>query len=273
MMLKDKGFTLIELLVVIAIIALLLSILMPTLSRVRKQASAVVCQSNLHQWGFVYSMYVANNDGYFPGDVGAAYGWWWMEPLRPYYRDVRMFVCPVATKPYFEGGRVPFGAWAVGKVLGSGNDDPDGSGNLKDYDPGSYGPNGWTANPPQEVDSLYGRPTETNWRNVNVKGADNIPLFLDCMMVDGWPRHTDNPPEYDGDFTDVYGNEMKQFCMNRHNRGINSLFMDFSVRKVGLKELWTLKWHQEFNTHNPWTKVGGVRPEDWPDWMRGFKEY
>ena len=44
---RKKAFTLIELLVVIAIIALLMAILVPTLSRVRKQAKAVGCQSNL----------------------------------------------------------------------------------------------------------------------------------------------------------------------------------------------------------------------------------
>jgi hypothetical protein len=49
--------------------------------------------------------------------------------------------------------------------------------------------------------------------------------------------------------------------------------MDWSVRKVGLKELWTLKWQKEFNTHNHWTKAGGVQPEDWPEWMRNFKDY
>ena len=47
---KQRGFTLIELLVVIAIIAVLMAILMPALRRVKDQANAVVCRSNLQQW-------------------------------------------------------------------------------------------------------------------------------------------------------------------------------------------------------------------------------
>lgn len=58
-----KAFTLIELLVVIAIMAMLLAILMPALQRVRKQAQAAVCQSNLHQWGNSAMMYATEHDG------------------------------------------------------------------------------------------------------------------------------------------------------------------------------------------------------------------
>ncbi|HUV67816.1 MAG TPA: prepilin-type N-terminal cleavage/methylation domain-containing protein, partial [Sedimentisphaerales bacterium] len=64
-MYKRKAFTLIELLVVIAIIALLLAILLPSLNRVKKQAKVVLCQSNLTQWGVLWSMYADDHDGYF----------------------------------------------------------------------------------------------------------------------------------------------------------------------------------------------------------------
>jgi hypothetical protein len=66
---------------------------------------------------------------------------------------------------------------------------------------------------------------------------------------------------------------MKVFCIDRHNQAIHSLFMDWSVRKVGLKELWALKWWGGYNTHGPWTRAGGVQPEDWPPWMRSFRDY
>jgi hypothetical protein len=54
---------------------------------------------------------------------------------------------------------------------------------------------------------------------------------------------------------------------------VNCVFVDFSVRKVGLKEFWTLKWHFQYDTTGAWTKSGGVKPEDWPEWMKRFKDY
>jgi len=42
---------------------------------------------------------------------------------------------------------------------------------------------------------------------------------------------------------------------------------------VGLKQLWTLKWHRQYNTCGEWTKAGGIQPDDWPPWMRGFRDY
>ena len=64
-MCKRRGFTLVELLVVIAIIALLMSILMPSLAKVKLQAKSVACMSNLSQWGKIFLMYSNDQDGYF----------------------------------------------------------------------------------------------------------------------------------------------------------------------------------------------------------------
>jgi prepilin-type N-terminal cleavage/methylation domain-containing protein len=60
------GFTLIELLVVIGIIAIMISILLPTLSRVRKQAYTTQCLSNQRQLLQAMMIYVQTNKGYFP---------------------------------------------------------------------------------------------------------------------------------------------------------------------------------------------------------------
>jgi hypothetical protein len=53
----------------------------------------------------------------------------------------------------------------------------------------------------------------------------------------------------------------------------NTVSCDGAARKVGMKELWTLQWSRSFDINGPWTKAGGVAPDDWPQWMRGFKDY
>jgi prepilin-type N-terminal cleavage/methylation domain-containing protein/prepilin-type processing-associated H-X9-DG protein len=62
---RRRGFTLVELLIVIAIIAVLVSILLPAMSKAREAAKGTQCLSNLRQLGQKFEIYFANNQGAF----------------------------------------------------------------------------------------------------------------------------------------------------------------------------------------------------------------
>jgi hypothetical protein len=66
---------------------------------------------------------------------------------------------------------------------------------------------------------------------------------------------------------------MGRYCLDRHDAFAGCLLLDYSARKVGLKELWTFKWHRNYNQAGPYTLGGGVQASDWPEWMQTFKDY
>ena len=267
---KQRGFTLIELLVVIAIIALLMAILMPTLNIAKRQARSAACQMNLHQWGPLWSMYCDDNNGYFceAGTLGWARGTW-VFALRPHYDTRRgILKCPMATKRLPSRPRGEYGGPFNTYIMAPGG--------IYDWqEEASYGLNLWIYKPRPGETTIQGRPTKYNWKTKDVAGGNRIPVFADTMFRGGGPMEKGvkgDPPQFDGQWLDANW-EMMHFCIDRHNGSINHLFMDWSVRKIGLKELWKLKWHRNFDTSGIWTGAGGVRPTDWPEWMRSFKDY
>src|ERR1051325_5731921 len=78
LMTRRKAFTLVELLVVIGIIALLISILLPTLGRARESANRVACGANLKQLGTAFLMYTNDYKGAFPAPGAAVRGEDWI---------------------------------------------------------------------------------------------------------------------------------------------------------------------------------------------------
>jgi prepilin-type processing-associated H-X9-DG protein len=230
---------------------------------------AVICLSNLKQWGVLYTMYVTDYAQSLP--TGWNGGTMWMVDLMAYYDgvdDIRL--CPSATKLLHTiPGNVPgtFTAWGEYGHPDYFNGWVPRWGIKGQY--GSYGVNGWAHNPLDKgVPGTYDTPpSERNlyWRKILIKGdASRIPLMGGNMWDGSGPLETDVAPAEKG--IQIQSSDMTTFCLDRHEGGSNMLFMDSSSRKVGLKELWRLPWHVN------WDYKKAERP-DWPDWMNQYPDF
>lgn len=266
-----KGFTLIELLVVISIIALLMSIMMPSLQRARKIAKSTICMTNVRSWGMILSMFSNDNDGLFPTGFADSKvtGGSWLVACMPYYDSGNndIWLCPEATKSTAEGAKNPFSAWFRDKdAPDPTNNYPDGMDILC-----SYGINQWCYNPSSSVQYDWARRNigDLSWRGPSrAKNPGDIPLFLDCFQPGGYPTAKDAPPAYDGALN--YGangrnNNMCYFAINRHV-GTNVVFVDMSVKKVSIKNMWDYSWHRNYD------KTEAPLPEEMPLWIRNLPD-
>ena len=251
--------------------------------RGRSHAKFIVCQSNLQKWGQIFHLFAQDNDNSFPqnieGDGLTNYEAYWCHTTLEYYENPKLRFCPACERNMDRIKAIEAGApmeMTYGKTFMHWG--PFDSGDVinpsnwwDEYPEGSYGMNGWCANPPGSV--LWGADVTLTWRKFdNVTSPGIVPLFLDCKLVDMYPLENSPPPEVaDGDcsFWAFINDPMELVCMDRHNGGINSAFVDLSVQKIGLKDLWKKKWHKEYNIDGPYTWPD----TPWPPWMQDMQAY
>jgi prepilin-type processing-associated H-X9-DG protein len=165
-----------------------------------------------------------------------------------------MWVCPMAAKAFSEGGRNPYAAWD-GRPTVNGE---------QVYIKGSYGINDWVSN--EQGDGDLGTGGQYYWRTPQVKGAAEAPMLVDAQAGNMEPYPFDEPSEEENQlWTRGPRHEMRRACIKRHSpHHVNVLFLDWSVRRVTIKQLWRLRWHQQ------WDMTAAL--PIWPEWMADIPE-
>ncbi|MHC4075993.1 MAG: hypothetical protein ACYSRZ_06220, partial [Planctomycetota bacterium] len=216
------------------------------------------------QWGGFFSMYTDDFDGSFM--AGRFSGNWrdeWWAVLEPYYKDRTLLCCPMANNPdkQAKDGYGNYGTWGPSWFPTPGKGPNAG---ITFY--GSYAMNAWVCNPTfkagQTSSDLRDSANQAKyWKSINVKGQSAIPLLGDAWWDQAWPEAEDWIPSYVGEWEGT-GDDMAHFCIKRHDGIINMLFMDYSVRKIKIPELWDFPWHRGFNFEDAPTEY------DFPVWIK-----
>lgn len=227
---RRAGFTLMELLVVVAVIALLISILLPSLSRAREQGKSTVCLSNMRNLMLATQMYEQSYDGHFPsagyyhgGQANEADKSWIIQLANEYGKQRDMLRCPSDLSPFWSQPNPD----AVG--LNGNPDDPNDPGS--GFRQTSYASNGYTAYPVGDNEIIYNRRERIRWPSTTIFWAEIVGegeyANADHVHPETW---WSNPRQFAGE----------QIDLERHLKKANYAFVDGHAESLPFEQTYAV---------------------------------
>ncbi len=238
---RRSGFTLIELLVVVSIIALLISILLPSLQRARKQAKDTICMSNMHQLGLMLQYYLADNKERLPWILGTNTGsgmpnnapfhqYYQLFYNLPYYQSLELFHCPSV-----EGAQLFKLGWGATPITGQG------PGSTRSYLQGSGGISYYTVlSSNTQFIKLW---MQRTWPDIQPSGP-TVPQLWTEYWYNDWSEGAGDIPAISGNVINripyadyaVVMSDAVQWNPRHGLRNSNFLFLDGHVSSIAAEQ-------------------------------------